>query len=125
MSRIDELIDAATAAVDEDRYERAQALAQIAQAAALASVSGSLANVVTNLERPTTADIDPLDGWTPSNIDPTEDGAYVFVNYADIEEGGVFHWRSGEWWDWATGDEQDFIPKAILGFTHYRRHPFA
>ena len=49
VSRIDELIDAAEVAVDDHQYERAQALAQIAQAAALAVIGGHLANIVAAL----------------------------------------------------------------------------
>ena len=49
MNRIDELIDAAMAAVDEHMNERAQALAQIAQAAALASIAESLARIASTV----------------------------------------------------------------------------
>lgn len=49
MDRVHELIDAAESAVDEFNNERAQALAAIAQAAALAAIGGHLANIVTAL----------------------------------------------------------------------------
>ena len=45
-----ELIDAATAAVDEQQLERAQALALIAQAAALDSMAESLARIADVME---------------------------------------------------------------------------
>ena len=45
-----DLIDAATTAVDEQRLERAQALALIAQAAALDSMAESLARIADVME---------------------------------------------------------------------------
>ncbi len=44
-----DLIDAATTAVDEQRLERAQALALIAQAAALDSMAESLARIAEHI----------------------------------------------------------------------------
>ena len=53
MNRIEELIDAAASAVDEQRLERAQALAQIATAQALAIMAervGKLASILGTIE---------------------------------------------------------------------------
>ena len=49
MNRIEELIDAASSAVDEQRLERAQPLAQIATAQALASIAESLARIASTV----------------------------------------------------------------------------